>query len=84
MTNTSTALLEHGAPMEDETTEQTETRAERKPKRNDLWRCPKCSGTILLHIAVSKAPTCADRRYHTGSYPMELDKKKKSKATDAE
>ena len=38
---------------------------ERKPKRNDRWKCPVCKSCITLHVQVIEAPLCGNKEVHS-------------------
>jgi rubrerythrin len=38
---------------------------ERKPKRNDKYKCPRCGVQIVLHIQPSEPPTCHNTESHS-------------------
>ena len=85
MFHTSTGLLERGAHMQEETetTETTEElRAERLPKRNDVYKCPKCDNSVTMHIALRDVPICFNPKGNHTSTAVEMvlvDKKAKAK-----
>lgn len=57
---------------------ESEARAERRPKRNDRWVCPKCGSGITLHVKPTYPPTCGSSKHSTtGTVVMELKGSKK-------
>lgn len=48
-------------------------KAERRPKVNDVWKCPKCDMKVTVHIKLTFPPTCgAGVHSRTGEVDMEL------------
>jgi rubrerythrin len=45
----------------------------RRPKRNDLWKCPQCGLEVVVHVKVTFPPTCgASAHSRTGEVVMTL------------
>lgn len=47
--------------------EEDQPKDERKPKRNDKYKCPKCGVQITVHVRISEPPTCHNTDAHTQS-----------------
>lgn len=47
--------------------EEAQEREERKPRRNDKYKCPKCGVKITVHVRISEPPTCHNIEAHTQS-----------------
>ena len=54
--------------------EETTVR-ERKPKRNDVFKCPRCGSKVTVHVKLFDAPVCQNAKSH-GSTAVTMEKMK--------
>lgn len=61
---------------ENEENEATEPEIkERKPKRSDVYKCPRCGSKVTVHVKLFDAPVCQNAKSHaTTAIAMELVK----------
>lgn len=73
--NEETESTEQDEAPQEETESTEEVTRERKPKRNDVYKCSRCGSKVTVHVKLYDAPVCQNAKSHgSTAVTMELVK----------